>query len=123
MKTEIRSGAVSRTFWNLEKNLDMREREGRNRAEHGGTDGYKKGAGDMMNFRLAPTIGSFWERSTEVIPSRSSSHCTAISYRLLPIQSSVQSRVHVPLLSPAVPPPADLETCIARRLAEMPKAP
>jgi len=38
---EMRSGAVSRTFWNLEKNLDMMEGEGRNGVEVGGTDGYK----------------------------------------------------------------------------------
>jgi len=61
---------------------------------------------DMMNFRSVPTVGSFGSEVAEEIPSRSSrssSPCAAICYRLLPIQS-------LPALSPAVHPPADLET-------------
>ena len=44
---------------NLEKNLDMVDGEEGGGVESGWPDAYKEGAGDMMNFRLVPTVGSF----------------------------------------------------------------
>jgi len=75
---------ASRTFWNLEKNLDM---VGRRRGVGWKTAGRKlirEGAGDRMNSGIVPTVCSVGSEDVDEIPSRlwSSSPWTAICYRL-----------------------------------------